>query len=153
MRDDDEGRFKLKRITDSKRLQAKLRAVKTELMRRRHQPIPEQGRWLASVLRGHANYYAVPDNTRRCAPSATRSSSAGYRTLRRRSQRPRMTWKRMRRLADRWLPRRRSSIPGQTQRFDAEPKAGAQCVSSARWDLCGGGSSSNAKTRPYRDPL
>jgi hypothetical protein len=56
------GRFKLKRMTDSKRLQAKLRALKDELMRRRHQPIPEQGRWLASVLRGHANYYGVPDN-------------------------------------------------------------------------------------------
>ena len=56
------GRFKLKRITDSKRLQAKLRALKDETMRRRHQPIPEQGRWLASVLRGHANYYGVPDN-------------------------------------------------------------------------------------------
>ena len=27
-----------------------------------HQPIPEQGRWLASVLRGHYQYYAVPDN-------------------------------------------------------------------------------------------
>src|ERR671922_944439 len=56
------GRFKVKRITDSKRLQAKLRSVKAELMRRRHQPIPEQGRWLASVLRGHANYYGVPHN-------------------------------------------------------------------------------------------
>ena len=42
---------------------AKLKAVKTELMRRRHLPIPEQGRWLASVLRGHYNYYAVPDNS------------------------------------------------------------------------------------------
>src|SRR5918996_5587963 len=58
------GRFKLKRMTDSKRLQAKLRALKDELMRRRHQPIPEQGRWLASVLRGHANYYGVPDNSK-----------------------------------------------------------------------------------------
>jgi hypothetical protein len=56
------GRFRLKRITDSKRLRAKLRSVKAELMRRRHQPIPEQGRWLASVLRGHANYYGVPGN-------------------------------------------------------------------------------------------
>ena len=28
-----------------------------------HQPIPEQGRWLASVLRGHYQYYAVPDNS------------------------------------------------------------------------------------------
>ena len=30
--------------------------------KRMHHPIPEQGRWLASVLRGHYNYYAVPDN-------------------------------------------------------------------------------------------
>src|ERR671922_2450051 len=34
------GRFKVKRITDSKRLHAKLGSVKAELMRRRHQPIP-----------------------------------------------------------------------------------------------------------------
>ena len=54
----------LKRITDSKRLRAKLRALRGELMRRRDQPIPEQGRWLASVLRGHANYYGVPGNQR-----------------------------------------------------------------------------------------
>ena len=56
------GRFKLKRITDTKRMRAKLRAVKTRDERRRHLPIPEQGRWLASVLRGHYRYYAVPDN-------------------------------------------------------------------------------------------
>ena len=56
------GRFKLKRITDSKRVRAKLRAKRLDMRRRMHQPIPEQGRWLASVLRGHYNYYAVPDN-------------------------------------------------------------------------------------------
>ena len=27
-----------------------------------HQPIPVQGRWLASVVRGHMAYYAVPGN-------------------------------------------------------------------------------------------
>lgn len=32
-----------------------------------HQPIPEQGRWLASVLRGHMAYYAVPGNTQAVA--------------------------------------------------------------------------------------
>ena len=37
--------------------------VKTEMQRRMHLPIPEQGRWLASVLDGHYNYYAVPDNS------------------------------------------------------------------------------------------
>ena len=50
------GRFQLKRITEAKRLQAKLREVKTELMRRRHLPVPEQGQWLASVMRGHLAY-------------------------------------------------------------------------------------------------
>jgi len=34
-----------------------------ELRRRMHHPIPEQGRWLASVVRGHLAYYAVPGNT------------------------------------------------------------------------------------------
>ena len=56
------GRFKLKRITDSKRMRAKLREVKATLIKRRDLPIPQQARWLASVLRGHCNYYAVPDN-------------------------------------------------------------------------------------------
>ena len=58
------GRFKLTRITDSKRMRAKLQALKGELNARRHLPVPEQGRWLASVLRGHLNYYAVPDNSK-----------------------------------------------------------------------------------------
>ena len=57
------GRFGLRRFTISKRLRAKLRAVKTELMTRRHLPIPAQGRWLASVVRGHLAYYAVPGNS------------------------------------------------------------------------------------------
>ena len=56
------GRFKLPRVTDKKRLRAKLSAVKTDLMRRRHLPIPDQGQWLGSVVRGHCAYYAVPDN-------------------------------------------------------------------------------------------
>ena len=43
-------------------MQAKLRKVKTELRSRRHLPIPEQVRWLGSVVRGHIAYYAVPDN-------------------------------------------------------------------------------------------
>jgi RNA-directed DNA polymerase len=47
------GRFWLRRITISKRMRAKLAEVKDQLKRRRHQPIPEQGRWLAAVVRGH----------------------------------------------------------------------------------------------------
>ena len=44
-------------------MRAKLKSVKTEMRRRMHHPIPEQGRWLARVLQGHYNYYAVPDNS------------------------------------------------------------------------------------------
>ncbi len=57
------GWFKLQRITSKKRLRAKLSEVKTELMRRRHLPIAEQGQWLRSVVCGHNAYYAVPDNS------------------------------------------------------------------------------------------
>jgi group II intron reverse transcriptase/maturase len=71
------GRFKLKRITDNKRMRVKLSKVKNELIRRRDLPIPGQGRWLASVVRGHFNYSAVPTTARRSPPSATGSPSSG----------------------------------------------------------------------------
>ena len=58
------GQFWLKRITIKKRMRAKLKEVYDQLKRGRHRPIPEQGRWLASVVRGHFAYYAVPGNIR-----------------------------------------------------------------------------------------
>src|SRR5437016_3879561 len=57
------GRFWVKRKTIPKRMRAKLAEVNDQLKRRRHLPIPEQGRWLARVVRGHLAYYAVPGNT------------------------------------------------------------------------------------------
>jgi hypothetical protein len=113
------GRFKLKRITDSKRVRTKLHVLKDEMQRRMHLPIPEQGRWLASVLRGHYNYYAVPDNIE--ALSAFRKGIIQHwlKSLRRRSQRSRLTWKRIGRLADRWLPQPRILHPRPEQRFAA----------------------------------
>ena len=114
-----QGQFKLKRVTSKKKLRAKLREIKVELRRRMHLPIPEQGRWLARVLQGHYNYYAVPDNSR--ALGAFRHWVVWYwlRTLRRRSQRSRVTWERMRRLAARWLPTPRIRHPWPAARFDA----------------------------------
>jgi RNA-directed DNA polymerase len=58
-----DGQFWLRRITISKRMRAKLTEINISLKRRRHLPIPEQGRWLRSVVRGHLGYYAVPGNT------------------------------------------------------------------------------------------
>jgi RNA-directed DNA polymerase len=113
------GRFKLKRITDRNRARAKLRALRGELMRRRHLPVPEQGRWLASVLRGHFNYYAVPDNIE--ALSAFRSQLLPHwrHALERRSQRARVSWDRVYRLERRWLPTPRILHPWPDARFDA----------------------------------
>jgi len=93
--------------------------VRAELRRRRHLPIPEQGRWLASVVRGHLAYYAVPGNID--AVSAFRDQVRWHwrQTLRRRSQRHRMTWKRYARIADRWLPSARIVHPHPSVRFAA----------------------------------
>jgi hypothetical protein len=100
-------------------MRTKLSKVKTELIRRRHLPIPDQGRWLASVLRGHCNYYAVPDNSQAINAFRLRIIGHWLTALRRRSQRTRLTWKRTYRLAERWLPRVRILHPWPNDRFDA----------------------------------
>jgi RNA-directed DNA polymerase len=117
---DRRGRFKLKRVTSKKKLRAKLHAIKNELQRRLHLSIPEQGRWLARVLQGHYNYYAVPDNRRALNTFRNRIVWHWYRALRRRSQRSRTTWERMWRLAARWLPTPRIQHPWPDARFDAK---------------------------------
>jgi len=99
-----DGRFWVRRITVSKRMRAKLAEVKDQLRQRRHQPIPEQGRWLGSVVRGHRAYYAVPGNRAAVASFRTQVTRHWHKALERRSQRTRIGWKRMDRLATRWLP-------------------------------------------------
>jgi RNA-directed DNA polymerase len=113
------GRFGLRRVTISKRMRAKLGEVKTELKRRRHLPVPEQGQWLASVARGHLAYYAVPGNSAALNDFRDQVTWHWYRALRRRSQRTRLNWERMRRLADRWLPPARITHPWPSERFAA----------------------------------
>jgi len=113
------GGFKLKRVTSRKRMRAKLREVKAELRRRMHLPISEQGAWLGRVVRGHLAYYAVPDNSEALRAFVHGVIRHWLRTLRRRSQRTRITWERMRRIADRWLPKPRILHPWPNARYDA----------------------------------
>jgi len=117
-----DGRFGLRRYTISKRMRAKLREVREELWRRRHLPVPEQGRWLASVVRGHCAYYAVPGNSKAIRAFRTQATRHWYRALRRRSQRTRLNWERMGRLATRWLPQARIMHPWPSVRFDARTR-------------------------------
>lgn len=113
------GRFKLKRVTSKKRMLAKLREVRASLMRRRHLPVPEQGAWLGSVVRGHLNYYAVPDNGDAVRMFRDQTARHWRHALKRRSQRNHVTWERMNRLVVRWLPPVRILHPWPSARFDA----------------------------------
>ena len=114
------GRFWVRRITISKRMRAKLAEVKTETRRRAHQPLPVQGRWLASVLRGHMAYYAVPGNAHAVAAFRSQVTRNWLKALRRRSQKGRaLTWARMDRIQKRWLPPARIMHPFPEARFAA----------------------------------
>ena len=105
------GRFTVVRQTIRGRLQAKLSEVKAELRRRMHGPIPVVGAWLRTVVEGHLRYYGVPMNRPALSTFRFQVGRLWYRTLRRRGQRRRLTWERMRRLIWRWLPPARIYSP------------------------------------------
>jgi group II intron reverse transcriptase/maturase len=105
------GRFTVLRQTIRKRLQAKLNEVNAELRRRMHDPIPEQGRWLYSVVGGHIRYYGVPMNTPALGLFRFQVGRLWHRALSRRSQNGRVLWTRMLRLITRWLPPARVCHP------------------------------------------
>jgi RNA-directed DNA polymerase len=98
------GRFAVWRQTMRQRWQAKLREVRLVLQRRLHEPIPAQGAYLRSVLRGHARYYGVPRNGPSLMAFRSALGRVWHATLRRRSQTARVTWARIARLTARWLP-------------------------------------------------
>jgi group II intron reverse transcriptase/maturase len=111
------GAFLLQRRTRRDRMRMKLREVKEELRHRMHWSIPEQGRWLRSVVTGFFAYHAVPTNMRALSAFHYHVTNLWLRTLRRRSQKHRMPWTRMTRLAADWLPRPRILHPWPQQRF------------------------------------
>jgi group II intron reverse transcriptase/maturase len=99
------GKFQIKRKTRADRMRAKLKMIKQELWRRMHQPIPKQGKWLWYVVQGYFNYHAVPTNARALVVFRHHVTDLWRRTLRRRSQKARITWAQMTELADYWLPK------------------------------------------------
>ena len=109
--------FQLGRKTQRKRMRAKLQEIKQELHRQRHAPIDEQGRWLGTVIKGYFAYFAVPTNTGLLSAFRAHIGERWFQSLRRRSQRHRLTWERMGRLIDRFLPPVRVLHPWPDQRF------------------------------------
>ena len=96
--------FQLWRKTSCKRKWAFISRIAEELRRHRHAPIDEQGRWLASVLKGHYAYFAVPTNIAAVRAVRHHIKIRWYLTLRRRSQRRRLKWGRMNVVVARNLP-------------------------------------------------
>jgi RNA-directed DNA polymerase len=133
------GKFLIKRKTRRDRMRAKLQAVKEELRRRMHQPIPAVGVWLGRVVKGYFNYHAVPTNSHALTAFRDETIRLWRHVLNRRSQTGGLTWERMKKLADEWLPKPRILHPWPNQRFAVrhprwEPYAGKPHVR-----ICAGG--------------
>ena len=114
------GFFQLHRKTRRDRMRAKLKDIKAELRRRMHQPISNQGQWLKQVVTGHFAYYAVPTNSRALSAFRHYVTDLWRRALRRRSQKDGLTWERMTKLVDEWLPQPYILHPWPDVRFDVK---------------------------------
>ena len=87
--------------------------------------MPEVGRWLASVIRGHTQYYGVPGNSYAIQAFRYQVIKLWHWTLRRRSQKHNLTWERMQRLIRLWIPSVRICHPYPANRLVVGPEAGA----------------------------
>jgi hypothetical protein len=82
-----------------------------------HDPIPEQGAYLRSVVGGHIRYYGVPMNGPSVSAFLMEVCQLWCKALKRRSYKHRLIWDRMKRLMDRWLPPARVCHPYPLVRF------------------------------------
>lgn len=112
-----QGKFTVIRHTMRTRFQAKLKAIKIELRRRMHWPVPEQGQYLRSVALGHVRYYGVPMNGDCIRAFVRELAVLWWRILNRRSQKGFTSKDRMRRWWSRWLPPARVCHPYPLVRF------------------------------------
>jgi len=118
-----DGGFTVLRKTIGQRLRQKAKEVREELMRRRHEPVAQQGQWLRSVVQGFFNYSAVPGNLRALKAFRTLVNCAWLRALRRRSQKgAKLNWDRMKRLIATWVPSAKILHPYPNQRLALHPR-------------------------------
>jgi group II intron reverse transcriptase/maturase len=120
------GEFQLRRKSRRDRMRAKLKEIKEQLRRQMHQPIPEQGRWLAQVIRGYFAYHAVPTNYPALSAFRYHIKRLWLRTLRRRSQKDRFAWERLTKLANDFLPQPKILHPWPSVRFAVITQGGSR---------------------------
>jgi len=111
------GDFRIRRKSRRDRMHAKLREIKEALRQRTNRPIPETGKWLAQVVSGYFAYHAVPTNGLALTAFRYHVTMLWHRQLCRRSQRARLVWTRMAKLADEFLPKPQILHPWPSVRF------------------------------------
>ena len=133
------GKFQIRRKSRPDRMRAKLQAIKQELRRRMHQPIPGQGKWLKQVVTGYFNYHAVPTNSRALVTFRFHVIDLWIRTLRRRGQKDRTAWERIRRLANDFFPKPRILHQWPEERFAVRHPRWEPYASIGPVRFCAGG--------------
>jgi hypothetical protein len=113
------GNFTVQRKTISKRMAAKLKDLKAKLRQRMHARL-RHGEVAAASGSGYFQYHAIPGNWARLEAFRREVQHIWFRTLWRRSQRSRMTWKRFRSSLGALLPPVQILQPYPDIRFDAK---------------------------------
>jgi RNA-directed DNA polymerase len=111
------GWFAILRLTIKKRMRATLKAIRAKLREKMHDPVPEVGKWLGSVVRGYFNYFGVPRNSYRLRSFRSEVCRAWLRMLKRRSQKHHLSWARFKKLINRYIPQNHNTHPYPEQRF------------------------------------
>lgn len=92
------GKFRVKRKTSKKKLQAKIKNMKQWLWENMHKPIDKIIKKLNIKLLGHYRYYGITDNSKSIGAFYRRVYIQLYRTLKRRTQNDRLTWEKYERI-------------------------------------------------------
>jgi group II intron reverse transcriptase/maturase len=116
------GAFVIGRKTIKKRMRARLLAVKNELRKRWHDPLPTTGQWIHKVLVGHMNYFSVSGNDSSIWLFFHEVQRLWMHRIRRRSQKGFMNWNRFVRITARFFPRVRLLHPHPCYRFDVRTR-------------------------------
>jgi hypothetical protein len=117
---------------------AKLQAIKTELKRRRHEPIPSVGAWHRKVTSGYYQYHAVSGNLHRLQLFCWRLRWIWWRALSRRSQRSHVSMDRSPGSSTDGFQSLAFSILILCRALTPAIRGGSRMRRSARTDLCGG---------------
>jgi RNA-directed DNA polymerase len=111
--------FTVWRITSKQRMVAKLKAIKLQLLRRKHDRISQVGAWLRKVVSGYYQYHAVPGNIGQLRTFRQRVNRLWRNVLVRRSQRAKKRWESLTPVFNRWIPIPRILHPYPHARFNA----------------------------------